>query len=212
MEDDFRRFVTSFGSLLNAEKRYHKKSHIFPDLMVRVLDRLGAGGEEKRLAVYTSLIYDLGLMVIDERILVKEKLIQSDVRILKSHPQTTIGLLENFEFSEDVKKAILHHHEMYDGTGYPDQLEGEGIPFISRVLSVVDAYLSMITERPYRKAFTEEEALREIKKGCGSIYDPKVIEAFEGVLESRRENSFLSESRKDQSEAITERHSTPIPP
>lgn len=98
------------------------------------------------------------------------------------HPYTAVALLNNFEFSEAVKMAILHHHERYDGTGYPDGLKGSKIPFISRVLSVVDAYCSMISERPYRKSFIREEALQEIKRGAGSVYDPAVAQALAEVI------------------------------
>jgi HD-GYP domain-containing protein (c-di-GMP phosphodiesterase class II) len=108
--------------------------------------------------------------------------LKSDVRILKGHPRNTIGLLGNFEISPAVKKAIIHHHERFDGTGYPDQLKGEDIPFLSRVLSVVDAFCAMTSDRPYRKAFAREEALKEIQKGAGSVYDPTVVEAIQEVL------------------------------
>lgn len=180
--NDVKQFVTSFDSLLNAEKRYHKKNSGIRDLIIRIMNYFEANEEEKKLALYISMIYDLGLMLIDESVLKKKKFIPAEARTLKVHPYTTVGLLNSFEFSEDVKKAILHHHERYDGSGYPDGLKGEEIPFISRVLSVVDSFCAMITERPYRKAFTVEEALQEIKNGAGTIYDPKVVEALQGVL------------------------------
>jgi HD-GYP domain-containing protein (c-di-GMP phosphodiesterase class II) len=181
-EDEFRQFMTSFDSLINAEKKYTKKASQFPDLMMRIMDRLGVREEDKHLALYISMIYDLGLMLVDESLLKKKNLLHSEVNILKTHPLTTVGLLNNFESSEDVKKAILHHHEHYDGTGYPEKLKGEEIPFISRVLAVVDAFCSMISPRPYREEMTRVEALQEIKRHAGSIYDPMVVEALEGVF------------------------------
>lgn len=187
-EDDFKQFITSFEGLLNAEKRYHKKKSIFSDLMIKIMDKIGAKEEDKKIALYISMIYDLGLMLIDESLLKKEKLSPSEARTLKVHPYSTVSLLGNFEFSEDAKKAILHHHERYDGTGYPDRLKGEEIPFLSGVLSVIDSFCSMITERPYRKAFTKEEALQEIKKGSGISYNPRFVKALEEVL---RENDNL---------------------
>ncbi len=185
-EQDFKRFVTSFDNLLNAGKKYQKKISLFPDLMLKIMDKLSAKESDKKLSLYISMIYDLGLMLIDENILSKEKLLPSDIRTLRVHPYTTVSLLNSFEFSEDVKEAILHHHERYDGTGYPDGLKGEDIPFISRVLSVVDSFCSMITKRPYRNAFTTDKALHEIKKFSGSIYDPMVVNALEKVLESEK--------------------------
>jgi HD-GYP domain-containing protein (c-di-GMP phosphodiesterase class II) len=146
------------------------------------MERLGATEEEKKIAVYISMIYDLGLVPIDKDISKRKKLTTAETRIVKGHPLITVNLLSDFEFSDEVKSAILHHHERYDGTGYPDGLKGEEIPFISRVLHVVDAFCAMTAERPYRPAKSRMDALEEIKKHVGSMYDPVVVEAFEGVL------------------------------
>jgi len=181
-DDDFRQFVSSFDSLINAEKRYHKKNRFIQELMSLIMDELGVSEDDRRAAIYISMIYDLGLMLIDESILKKKELSPLEHRILKVHSYTTVGLLNGFEFSEQVKTAILHHHERYDGSGYPDGLKGEEIPLISRSLSVVDAFCAMITDRPYKEALSRDEALAEIKKGAGTVYDPKVVEALERVL------------------------------
>ena len=182
-EDEINQILTSFDNLLDAIKSYHKKKSIFPDLVLKIMDKLGAEEEEKKKALYVSMIYDLGLMLIDESILKKETLLPSEIQALKTHPHNTIGLLRSFEFSEDLKKAILHHHERYDGKGYPDRLKGPQIPLISKVLSVVDSYCAMITDKPYRRSITKDKALLEIKAGSGSIYDPEVVKAFEQVFQ-----------------------------
>jgi GAF domain-containing protein len=181
-EDEYRLSMASFEGLLNAEKKYLKKDTLFPDLMIRVMDRLGRGEEEKRLAISASLLFDLGLVLISEVTLKKKRLLSSEVRTIKDHPMTGVSLLNHFEFSEEVKKAILHHHERYDGMGYPDGLKGDDIPFISRILSVVDSYCSLVRKSPYRRTFTKEEALEEVKKGAGPIYDPVIVAALEYVL------------------------------
>jgi HD-GYP domain-containing protein (c-di-GMP phosphodiesterase class II)/signal transduction histidine kinase len=181
-DQDVKRSLTSLENLAKTIKKYEKKQNCFAELMLRLMEKLSANEEDKKLAAYIVLIYDLGLATIDHSILSKEKLLKSDVRILKGHPRNTIGLLGNFEISPTVKKAIIHHHERFDGTGYPDQLKGEDIPFLSRVLSVVDAFCAMTSDRPYRKAHAREEALQEIQKGAGSVYDPTVVEAFQEVL------------------------------
>jgi hypothetical protein len=181
-EADINQILTSFDNLLNAVKIYHKKRSLLPDLVLKIMDNLGAGEEEKRKALYASMIYDLGLVLIDESILKKKTLLPSEIQALKIHPYITIGLLENIEFSEDLKGAILHHHERYDGTGYPDGLKRSEIPLISRVLSVADSYCAMTSKRIYGKFYTKDEALLEIKAGSGSIYDPEVVKAFEEVI------------------------------
>ncbi len=182
-EDDFKQFTAALDSLISAERRYHKKSSLFPDLMEKILDRLGVNGEDRSLALYISKIYDLGLMLVDESILKKKNLSPIESRTLKLHPFTTIDLLNNLEYSAHVKESILHHHERYGGRGYPDGLKGEEIPLISRVLAVIDAFCAMTTDRPYRKAYTRDEALMEIKEGAGTIYDPRVVEALESALQ-----------------------------
>ncbi|VAX32107.1 HD-GYP domain [hydrothermal vent metagenome] len=182
-EDDFKQFISSFDSLINAEKRYHKKNSLIQELMSRIMYKLGVSEEDRKAGIYISMIYDLGLMLIDDSILKKKGLSPLEHRILKVHPYTSVGLLNSFEFSEYIKAAILHHHERYDGRGYPDGLKGEEIPLISRSLSVVDAFCAMITERPYKDALTRDEALEEIRKGSDTIYDPKVVVALEMVLQ-----------------------------
>jgi HD-GYP domain-containing protein (c-di-GMP phosphodiesterase class II) len=181
-EDNINLVLTSFENLLNAAKSYHKKKSILPNLVSKIMDKLGAQEEDKRKALYASVVYDLGLMLIDESILKKKNLSPSEIQALQVHPYITIGLLENFEFSEDIKKAILYHHERYDGTGYPERLTGSEIPLISRVLSIADSYCAMISVRPYGKSYTKEEALLEIKAGSGSIYDREVVKAFEEAI------------------------------
>lgn len=181
-EGDYKHFLTSFDALLSAQKKYHKKGGRIPLLMAGLMDRLGAGEEHKKIALYVSMIYDLGLMVIGEGVLKKKKLQPGDARTVKTHPKTTVSLLDEFEFSDEVRQAILHHHERFDGTGYPDRLRGEEIPLISRALSVLDAFCAMTTPRPYGETFTEQGALAELQKGAGALYDPKVVEALASTL------------------------------
>ncbi|BCR05300.1 histidine kinase [Desulfuromonas versatilis] len=180
---DLRRTVGSLDALLNAESRYPKKDTRHADLMGKVLDQLGANEKDKELALYVAMVYDLGLMLLDKNLLEKKKkLTAAEASTLKSHPYTTLELLEGLEFSEEVRQVILHHHERYDGQGYPDGLVGERIPFLARVLAVVDAFCAMTEDRPYRKAKTVPEALREIQEGAGSLYDPRVVEALRGAV------------------------------
>lgn len=187
-DEDFKQFMSTFDNLLNAEKsyqkRYQKKRGAFNELLLKLLDQLKASEKEKSTALYVSMIYDLGLMTVDENLLDKESLTTSERRTIKAHPFNTLGLLRNFEHSEEVKKIILHHHERWDGSGYPDKLQGEQIPFLSRALSVVDAFCAMVSERPYRKTITPQEAVEEIKAHAGSIYDPDIVSALEKVLKS----------------------------
>ncbi len=77
-----------------------------------------------------------------------------------------------------IKESILHHHERYDGSGYPDGLKGNNIPFISRVLAVADTYTAIVADRPYRKAISNKEAIEQVIAGSERQFDPKVVTAF----------------------------------
>ena len=181
-EEGFRDFTASFEKLLAAGRKYHKKTRLLPVLVRRIMEKLGASEEDRKNALYVSTVYDLGLMFMDDAVLRKGKLEPSEFASLKVHPFATVELLSGIEFSPDVSRAILHHHEKFDGTGYPDGLAGDEIPLISRVISVVDAYCAMLSKRPHRKEMTGADALREIKNGAGTSYDPAVVEALDAVL------------------------------
>jgi GAF domain-containing protein len=181
-ECEIMRFLASLDALLSAVKAYHKKGRIFPELISGIMDAIGANDEAKKVALYVSMIYDLGLTPINGGLLKKGNLSPLELRMIRVHPYASLDLINGLEFSEDVKKAILHHHERYDGTGYPEKLKHDDIPFISRVLAVVDAFCALIAKRPYRNPFTREEAIREIEKGSGSVYDPGVVDALRKAL------------------------------
>ena len=181
-EFDFKQFMKSFDDLITIEKKYQKKHTAIADLIAGILAELDASEEDKKIASYIALVYDFGLMLIDESVLKKKNLTQSEARSLRSHPSNSVHLLDSLEFSDAIRKAILHHHERYDGTGYPDGLKGEEIPFLSRVIAVVDSFFAMTTERPYRKKISREKALAEIQQGAGSLYDPAITHALEMVM------------------------------
>lgn len=182
-EDEFRQLMTSFDSLISAEKKYHKKDPRLPDLTMGIAAGLGVGEAERRSILFASVLYDLGLVLLEESILNKKgKLLPAEENTLRIHPYTTVGLLDSFEFSEDIKRGILHHHERYDGTGYPDGLKGNDIPLTSRILAVVDAFCAMTSERPYRPRMEAADALAEVRKHAGTVYDPRVVEVLELVV------------------------------
>jgi GAF domain-containing protein len=180
---DFRKVIASLDSLLAARNRYGKRGSCYPDLVDALMTRLKAGEKARELALYVALIYDLGLVLLDRGLMEKKReLSDLELSALQSHPYSTLELLQDFESCEEVRSVILHHHEHYDGSGYPDGLEGEEIPLISRVLAVVDSFCAMLEDRPYREALPRKEALAHIREGAGSRYDPQVVAALEKVL------------------------------
>lgn len=124
-------------------------------------------------------LHDIGKVGIPDSILLKpEKLTEEEYKIMKSHSVHGEQIISNFEILAYEAKIVRHHHERYDGKGYPDGLMGDEIPLCSRILAVCDAYDAMVTTRPYRRALTKEEALSEIKRFKGTQFDTKVAEAF----------------------------------
>lgn len=133
-----------------------------------------------------ALLRDVGKIGIQHDILAgKEPLNTDSIDLMKLHPLYSIQLFKDILFPWSVGDVIRHHHEHYDGTGYPDGLKGRYIPLGSRILALVEAYVAMTSERPYRKAFTEEVAIREVVKQAGSQFDPEVIEVFLSLLQEQ---------------------------
>lgn len=132
----------------------------------------------ERLAL-AGLLHDIGRLGIPENILLKQgSLTPEEYRIVKMHPGLAVNFLASVEYLADVMPAILHHHERYDGSGYPDRLEGDSIPLSARLLSVADAFDAMTSPRPYRTPFSDSEALAELNKEKGKQFDPILVEAF----------------------------------
>ena len=182
-DDEFKLFAKDLEALSSAEKQYKKKNGQMTDLIMNMMEDLNKDEDEIKLALYSSKLYDLGITQIDENILSKSgSLSEIEEKIIKTHPFPGIKLIDSVEYNETVKNIILHHHERYDGAGYPSGLQGENIPFISRVLAVADSYTAMVSDRPYRKAVSRKSALKKIQAASGTHFDPLVVDAFSRVV------------------------------
>lgn len=137
-----------------------------------------------------ALLRDIGKIYIQRTILTGHgHLEKAAYNSMKLHPHYTIQLFKDIPFPWSVDVIIRHHHEHYDGNGYPDGLKGRYIPLGSRIIALVDAYVAMTTERPYRKALTEAAAISEIMQQAGSQFDPEVLEVFLSVLPQKASSS-----------------------
>lgn len=184
-EKEFKIITKGMDDLLSAEEKYIKENKRIIDLVFHVMNHLGCNENEISLALYASVLYDLGLTQIDSTILEKDKKLSAlEQRIIRMHPVSGMGLIEHMEFSDTIKKNILYHHERYDGLGYPEGLKGEDIPLVSRVLAVIDSYTAMTSDRPYRKAVSTDTAIEHINSGAGTQFDPKVVDAFNKAVKS----------------------------
>ncbi len=129
--------------------------------------------------IFASLLHDVGKIGVSEEILLKPaELTSEEFGEVKRHPAFGAQLIEQVPALEPIAPAIRHHHERFDGAGYPEKLEGTDIPLEARILAVADSFIAMIEERPYSPAMTEEDACRELERCAGTQFDPAVVKAF----------------------------------
>ena len=133
---------------------------------------------------HAAVLHDVGKLCIPRSILHKPgRLSETEWRVVRRHPVIGADLLMGVANFGPVRRAILAHHERFDGRGYPFGLAGTEIPIEARLICVVDAYDAMTSERPYRSAMSHVEAVEQLKLGTGTQFDPSVIGAFEGALD-----------------------------
>lgn len=153
---------------------------------VAVAGELGIGPEERVRIEYAALLRDIGKVNVPASLLNKSTALAPDEwEKVKSHSQLGAEIVRAVPFLRSLEDLILHHHECWDGSGYPDGLAGDEIPLGSRILAVTTDYDAITSERPYHEPRLPEVAVQEIKSGRGTRYDPAVVDAFFRVLESR---------------------------
>ena len=144
---------------------------------------LGLSDAEISVLRVASLLHDIGKLVVPDDILFKPgPLTAAEMKRMKRHPSDGANTLSNVPTAADAVPVILHHHERFDGTGYPHGLSGEDIPTGARILLVADAFDAMTEDRPYRKAMPVADAIAELKRFSGTQFDPAVVDAFLAVL------------------------------
>jgi diguanylate cyclase (GGDEF)-like protein/putative nucleotidyltransferase with HDIG domain len=186
--------IKTFISVINAKDRYTfghtERVVIYCKLMA---DKLNLSEEDKRILKYGAYLHDIGKIQISKEILNKKMpLTNKEWEAIKHHPQNGVTIIKPVTSLEKVIPLILHHHERYDGKGYPDNLKGGNIPYLARILTLADSFDAMTSNRPYQPVKSYEEAIEELKMCSGSQFDPLLVEAFIEVINKNKDylNSF----------------------
>ncbi len=141
--------------------------------------RMGCGDDEVRDVRWAALLHDIGKIAVPDEILRKEgPLTDEEWAVMLAHPVIGEEILLFVDGMQRVATIVRHHQERWDGTGYPDGLEGEDIPLAVRILTVADSFGAIVNDRPYRKGRPSDEAITEIRQHSGTQFDPAVVEAF----------------------------------
>jgi HD-GYP domain-containing protein (c-di-GMP phosphodiesterase class II) len=152
-------------------------------LVKKILTHMGVSGPEADLVEIAARLHDIGKVGVPDEILEKGgKLTSEEWRLMQSHSSKGADLLSHYQDFSRGAELILHHHESWDGTGYPNQLKGYDIPFGSRLIAVVDSFDAMITNRPYRGAMSASQACAILREGRGRQWDPEIVDALIAIL------------------------------
>ncbi len=151
-----------------------------------ICDKLALPKDQTALIKQGAALHDLGKIGISEKILLKKsKLTRGEFEEIKKHPQIGADILRPIKFLHNLIPLVFYHHEKWDGTGYPSGIKKEEIPIGARIISVADAYQALTSDRPYRKAYSKEKAIKILRAGSGSQFDPRIIVIFLKILQDR---------------------------
>lgn len=181
--------VKSLVSVLNSKTpKAFTHSKNFNHILMAIAEQMHLPESDVHALLYAGLLHDAGKVDIPEKILTKSKrLTGREYRLIKEHPLMGVKIIKPLQLLKPAIPIIQHHHEKYDGTGYPAGLKKNQIPLGARIMAVADAFEAMTLERPYRRQkLTFAAAIKEIRKNAGSQFDPKVIDALIRALKTKK--------------------------
>lgn len=148
-------------------------------------DRLCLGASDREHVRLSSFLHDIGKVGVPFDVMASRYSLDADQRrLVEEHARIGERLVKPLGFSGAIASAIRHHHERWDGGGYPDGLGGEDIPLASRIISVADSFEAMTSDRPHRPAMTQDAAIAELRKHAGSQFDPTLVKEFAGLVDA----------------------------
>jgi len=203
-EGFFESVVRAFSSAIDAKDEYTRgHSERVARISVCLARRLGCSKQELNTLYLSGLLHDIGKIGIDDNVLQKPgKLTAEEYEHIQQHPQFGYEILKGVQQLKHVLPVVLHHHESWDGTGYPHQLAGEDIPWLARIVAVADSFDAMSSDRVYRTGMPAEKLNAIFRDNAGKQWDARVVEAFFAV---RKEiDEVIRESREQLSLDVDE--------
>ena len=184
MRENYLNTIEALVQALEAKDPYTSgHSDRVAKFAVAIAEKLGMTEEQVEFIKYAAVLHDVGKIGVSENILnKKDQLSQADWVCIHNHPVIGQNIIKNIKFLFDIGPVVRHHHERYDGKGYPDGLAMEQIPLAARIIAIADTYDAMTSDRSYRKGKTPLEALREIKMVAGSQLDPQLVGIFSEIM------------------------------
>ena len=171
------------GAVAMRDAFADRSASLMTDVARRLADALGLDVIEQELFATAAVVYDIGKVAIPVEVLNRRgELTPEEHEMIRRHPEVGRRLLESVMRLHSALPAVVHHHERWDGAGYPDGLAGEEIPLLARAIAICDAYQAMVVDRPYRKAMSQEAAIEQLRACSGTQFDPELVGVFIGAL------------------------------
>ncbi len=180
LEKNYFSTVEALAAAIEAKDPYTRgHSKRVTQYAITLAERLRVAADAIKDLQYGAMLHDIGKIGVRGQILNKRgRLTPEEYKIIKRHPIIGERIIDGVDFLEGAKPVIRSHHERFDGRGYPDGLRDEEIPMLARIVAVVDFYDALTSERPYRPAFSAEQAMLFVKEGIGGDFDPAVAAEF----------------------------------
>ena len=178
--DEQQRFVEKLAETVDYKGAYSRKhSEAVANIAKKLATQLGLNEKTKDLIYYAALLQNIGRIILPQELFEKkEQLTEFEIEKFKKAPNFGVNILMQINFLSEVIPYVHYHKERWDGKGLPEGLKGRSIPFGSRIIAVADAYCALLVERPYRKSFSDTEAMEIIKNEAGIKWDPDVVNAL----------------------------------
>ncbi|MDD5477678.1 MAG: diguanylate cyclase [Candidatus Omnitrophica bacterium] len=179
--------IYAFAKTIEA-KDYYTSEHgeNMVSIAVEIGKKLNISEKELENLKHAAILHDLGKIGIPDKILHKKgKLNENELKKIRAHPQIGAEIIRSVHFLSAVVPIVLHHHERFDGLGYSSGLKGKDILLGARIIAVADVYQALVSDRPYRKAYSKREALKIIQEGAGTQFDPEIVKIFLEISKSK---------------------------